>query len=333
MLLNVGLTKRVITYVVLVAVLTVVGTIVSLIVFGEDAKEALPETESKPSSTPGRTNSKSKDSGTIKTGHSAGVKVVSITGDATHSSEASEDWKALNVGETLASDNKVKTGDNSKVTFRIGEKSKLELAERGELTVGDVTDDDRRLKLNKGRLSVEYKKEDKRLLIENQDGSAVAETEEGTFSILSTGTTVAVATKTGSVNLMSGEDKVTVNPGEQSVAKGGVVSKPAPIPLSVMLRVVDPGCRVQREKFVVLKGKVTPGSSVTANGTSADVAINGGFSVRVPLRVGKNNIKVVTEDPSGRRAKRNFPCITVDPSASIEKIDIRWGPPTGQEAS
>jgi hypothetical protein len=117
------------------------------------------------------------------------------------------------------------------------------------------------------------------------------------------------------------------------VSSGGAPSRPAPIPVDVMLRVVDPGCRVQREKYIVLKGRTTPGAAVSANGNQAEIQPDGRFSVRVPLKLGKNNIVVVTEDVFGHRNKKNFPCVTVDPGAPIQKIDIRWGPSGGREES
>ena len=73
--------------------------------------------------------------------------------------------------------------------------------------------------------------------------------------------------------------------------------------------------------------KTAPGALVYVNGRQAKVERDGRFSSRVPLKLGKNKIILVTEDVSGRRKERTFPCITVDPSKKIEKINIDWGAP------
>ena len=176
-------------------------------------------------------------------------------------------------------------------------------------------------------MSADYQEDGSRVLrIENEDGSAVAEVRKGAFSIANTGATVAVATETGAVDLSAGGEKVTVAAGEQSVvAKGEAPTRPKAIPVDVLLKVVDPGCRVQRERTIVINGRTSPGSSVKINDVEAKVAVDGSFRVRIPLIIGKNRIVVVTEDVLGRSKRRLFPCVTVDPGAPIKKIDIKWG--------
>ncbi|MDJ0765243.1 MAG: FecR domain-containing protein [Myxococcota bacterium] len=319
--------KRVLIYGVMVAALTAVGIAVSIAIFGESADEIL-HTE-RPETAPAIEDQMAspKDGQQAENDvDSNAVRVISITGQAERVANEQVRTSALSVGESLTTDDRVKTGDNSRLMLRFGEKSKIELAERGELSVGSVSPDDRRFKLYQGRITVELEKSDQSLRVENSDGSVVAQSEEGIFTVLNTGTTVAVATRTGSVDLSSGGETVAVTSGQQSVAARGIPSKPAPIPADVMLRVVDPGCRVQRERHVVLRGRTTPGSALSANGTPVELREDGRFSVRVPLKIGKNNIAVVTEDPAGRRAQKTFPCITVDPSAPIREINIKWGP-------
>jgi hypothetical protein len=82
---------------------------------------------------------------------------------------------------------------------------------------------------------------------------------------------------------------------------------------------------VQREAFYNVSGRTSPGSRVTVNDKVARVREGGDFSLRVPLKVGKNQIVVVTEDVAGRTERRVISCITVDPGAPIEGVDIKWG--------
>jgi Glucodextranase, domain B len=122
-----------------------------------------------------------------------------------------------------------------------------------------------------------------------------------------------------------------VTAGKQSIAAKGAPSSPRPISVDVMLRVVDPGCRVQREAFAMIHGRTDPGALVFGNDTQGVVRSDGKFKVNVPLKIGKNKIVVVTEDAAGNRRRRVFRCITVDPGAPIKKIDINWGPAKTQE--
>ncbi len=327
------MTKRVLIYGSLVAVLTILGIVGSFVLFGEDASDALPEAErttitddrnsdSTPTENPAANNLKEES-----------IKVVSVAGSARWSQGEGEEWTKLAAGELLDNEDTVRTDPHSRVTLRVGEESKIELAESGELSVGKASSRSRKFRLLQGRISVDYKEKDRRLRIENEDGSTAAETEEGIFTVLNTGTTVAVATKTGTVDLFSGGQQVAIRAGQQAVAAAGTLSRPGQIPLDVMLRVVDPGCRVQRESFIVLKGKTDPGARVMANGASGKVHSDGRFLIRVPLKQGKNRIVVVTKDLFGNKREQTFPCVTVNPGASIKKVDINWGPSGRQEES
>lgn len=329
--------KRLLIYGLVVLGLTTAGIVASVVYFGEEAVAVLPgpalRAPRAPSSGARPVARIPPTATTENPGADPGVKVVALEGSAQRARGAEQAWTDLSVGVALEKDDRVQTGAGARVTLGVGAGSKLEIADRAELRVGASTSSNRTFKLVRGRIAVEYKESGRKLRIESADGSAAAETEEGVFAVLSTGTAVAVATKTGSVDLSTGGTAVAVRAGEQSVAAGGAVSRPRTIPLDVLLKVVDPGCRVQREAFIVLSGRTAPGAAVRANGAQADIDAQGRFSVRVPLRVGKNDILVVTEDVAGHRKTKKFPCITVDPGAPIKKIDIKWGPSDGEGTS
>ena len=246
------MTRRVLIYGALVIALTAVGIIVSVILFGSDTAAVLgssgiENTTRKPEPSPlavqEPAQTPSADAGIS---HENKIRVLGILGTARRFQREEDAWSALVPGDNLRSEETVRTGDNSKLTLGVGKRSKLELAERAELTIGETTTEDRRFKLLRGRISVEYREKDRRIRIENDDGSAVAETEEGIFSVLNTGTTVAVATKTGSVDLFAGGKRVVIGAGEQSSTTDGAAPlRPTPIPINILLH---DGSRLQNPK-------------------------------------------------------------------------------------
>ena len=253
------------------------------------------------------------------------VLVVEVVGTVSRTSTGGE-RKAVTLGTELAVDDTLVTETASRVRLKVGERSTVDLAQNAEVQVRELSESMQRLGLVYGRAAVDYREGGDRVLrIENQDGSAVAQVKAGKFSILNTGTTVAVATETGQVDLSAAGSTVEVGANQQSVVSDGAPQRPLAIPAALVLRVVDPGCRVQREAFFNLSGKTSPGSRVTVNEKAARVRVDGDFSLRVPLKTGKNQIVVVTEDVSGRAERRVISCITVDPGAPIEGVDIKWG--------
>lgn len=266
-------------------------------------------------------------------GEVSSVEVLEATGSVSRATPDGE-WVEIAVGQTLAVDDAVKTGESSRVTLKVGERSTIELAQQAEVKVRELSSSVQRLGLVNGRASVDYQEGGERVLrIENEDGSAVASVTRGKFSIMNTGETVAVATETGTVDLSSGGESVAVEAGEQSMVAGGAPTNPLAIPAELLLRVADPGCRVQREMYITMRGRTNPGSAVVVNDSHATVRADGRFNVRVPLKVGKNTIVVSTSDVQGREKRRVFPCVTVDPGAAIKEVDINWGAAKKKESS
>jgi hypothetical protein len=323
------MSKRLLIYGAIVIGLTAVGLAVSLLFFDDEAPSPLPEPREDPEPIPPpvvAVDTSPEDGGADAGPEPETVAVLDVKGRATRLGDQGE-WVDLVPGHLLSVDEAVKTEDKSQVTLKVGDQSTVELAENAEVRVKEVSESVQRLGLVKGRVSADYQEDGSRVLrIENEDGSAVAEVRKGAFSIANTGATVAVATETGTVDLSAGGEKVVVAAGEQSViAKGEAPTRPKAIPVDVLLRVVDPGCRVQRERNIVIVGRSSPGSSVTINEVAAEVATDGGFRARIPLIIGRNRIVVVTTDVLGRSKRRIFPCVTVDPGAPIKGIDIKWG--------
>ncbi len=328
--------RRVAIYALLVAVLVGAGLVVSFLLFDrgeggieEGSERPAPVRERQPA--PEVSTPDANEAGVADAAPDAGeVVVLGVSGEASLLSGGGGDWRRIESGERLAEEDAVRTERSARVELRVGDRSTVEVAEEAELRVREISRSVQRLGLMRGRVSVDYRDDGERVLrVESDDGSAVAETRGGSFSVLNTGETVAVATETGSVDFSAAGESVEVGAGEQSVAAGGSPSRPRAIASDVMLRVVDPGCRVQRETFIVIRGRTSPGSRVRANDTPAEVDASGRFAVRVPLEVGRNTIVVTTEDALGRSKRRRFPCVKVDPGAPIKKVEIEWGAPQG----
>lgn len=320
--------RRLVIYGLVVLALTGAGIAISYLAFDADADGGAASAAdgafgapSPPPSSAGAAPSEDAGAPPIES-----VEVVAVEGDVQRADRTGA-WTDLAVGQRLDVEEAVRTKQDSQVKLRVGAESTIEVAENAEVRVREVSESVQRFGLVRGRISADHKGDGRRVLrVENEDGTAVAEVrQDGRFSVLSTGATVAVATETGSVDLTAAGETVAVAAGTQSVVRGGAPSRPTAIPVDVLLRVVDPGCRTQREAQITISGRTSPGSSVQVNSVPAEVHDDGRFAARVPLVPGRNRIVVVTEDVMGRVKRRTFPCVTVDPGAAIKKIDIEWG--------
>ena len=320
-----GMTRRLLAYLgIAIAIAGAAYAVTSVMAEDETvARDARPiEVGGAPATTPVRPDGAS---GVPPAAAAPRVQVVEVVGTVSRSSTRGE-RTAVTLGTELAVDDTLITDTASRVRLKVGEHSAVDLAQNAEVQVRELSESMQRLGLVYGRAAVDYREGGDRVLrIENKDGSAVAQVKAGKFSILNTGTTVAVATETGQVDLSAAGSTVEVGANQQSVVSDGLPQRPLTIPAELVLRVVDPGCRVQREAFFNVSGRTSPGSRVTVNDKPARVRGGGDFSLRVPLKIGKNQIVVVTEDVSGRAERRAISCITVDPGAPIEGVDIKWG--------
>jgi hypothetical protein len=321
-----GMTKRLLAYGAVVLAVAIIGYTLAVKMAGDEGPPGAggPATGKASGIAPRRDAAKGAGPA-VEPARAAGVRVVEVSGTATRAT-ASGEVSPITAGQDLSVDDLLKTEPQSRLRLQIGDKSTVDLADKAEVEVRELSDSIQRLGLVYGRAVVDYREDGGRVLkIENRDGSAVAQVKAGKFSILSTGTTVAVATETGQVDLSAAGTTVSVGADQESIVSSGAPSRPLTVPAELVLRIVDPGCRVQREAFYTFSGRTSPGASVQVNQVQARVNERGDFSVRLPLKVGRNKIEVVSVDVRGRTERRVFPCITVDPGAPIKGVDIKWG--------
>ena len=153
--------------------------------------------------------------------------VLSVAGSVERA-RGSGPWSRLVPGEHLKADESIRTGKTGRTNLRIGDKSTLAVTESTQVTIRELTRAVHRFRLERGRLAVDYKPDGERVLkIESESSGAVAETRGARFSILSTGSTIAVATETGSVNLRAAQREVEVHAGQIAAVRQGDA---APLP-------------------------------------------------------------------------------------------------------
>ncbi|MFL5313215.1 MAG: FecR domain-containing protein [Myxococcales bacterium] len=256
--------------------------------------------------------------------------VLSVAGSAERS-RGSGAWSRLLPGEHLKADESIRTGRNGRTDLRIGDKSTLAVTESTQVTIRELTRAVHRFRLERGRLAVDYKPDGERVLkIESESSGAVAETRGARFSVLSTGSTIAVATETGSVNLRAAQRDVEVHEGQTAlVRQGDAPSAPEPIsavPVPLLLKVAAAIPSDDEQLCAHVAGTAQGGSEVLVDGIPADVDREGRFSVTVPRRPpDKAEVLVALRDPAGREQSRTVPCDALDPR--IRRLGIRWEAP------
>ncbi|HEY6911818.1 MAG TPA: FecR family protein [Myxococcales bacterium] len=249
--------------------------------------------------------------------------VLSVQGEVERGRDGT-DWSAVEPGQTVHPDDLLRTGAHGHTDLAIGQKSRLSIGESSEVSVRELTDMVHRFRLTRGRMAAEYDPEGERVLrVEDGTGDAVAEARAARFSLLSTGTGIAVATAAGAVNLSARRQTVHVAAGEQSFApRGGAPVAPAPIPTSVLLKVANAMPGVSPTLCAEIDGKVAPSSEVTVDGAPVGVGPDGSFHQTVSRARGKRGVLVAIRDPAGREKTHTVPCSPMP--AAIDDMAIRW---------
>lgn len=238
-------------------------------------------------------------------------------------------WIDLAPGEILSLDDTVRTLSGGAMQLRLGNSVQVRLTSRTEVTIRELTEHASRVRIREGRVVAEVDPAGKTILrVESKGSDAVAETQGGRFSVISDGRgQVAVATSVGSIKLTAGGESVEVGAGQTSRVVGEAApSAPTDIPKSLFLKVAAPEKELQREPETVVEGKTQPGSLVRVGARLAEVAADGSFRVKVPLREGENKLEVKVTDVSGREKSQQLAPITVDTKEpEIKNTEVHWG--------
>jgi Glucodextranase, domain B/FecR protein len=255
---------------------------------------------------------------------SSPARVASASGSVERR-PAGGDWVPAQEGDRLAPSDGFRTGAESAAVLEIGAGTRVEVTEETGFTVSHLTDTVSGLRLEGGRIAARVEKgTGSELRVEVADGDAVAETDEGEFTALSSGHgDLSVAATEGKVRLSARGKSVEVAAGQQSSAAADEApSEPRAIPSSLFLKVNRPGDRL-RKREVRLAGATSPGAVVTVNGVPVRVDPSGRFEAEVALREGRNRVLFRAVDPVGREQKQRVP-LRVDSKGPGVKSEVRW---------
>ncbi len=235
-------------------------------------------------------------------------------------------WQSLSIGDTVSKDDALRTvGNEASAVLAIGtEGTTIELA--GEFTVPTLTTELSTVEVVDGRVAARVvPSADRTLRVEARGSDAVAETEDGDFSVLSTGDgTVAVASRRGNVAVTAAGETVNVEPGRQTlVSDKGPPSPPEKLPASLLLK-VGKTARQLRVRQTTVRGTTTPGAIVSIGGVRVQANENGEFHTKVALQEGHNRFRVVAEDALGRRLGKDLPTLHVDSQAPTTRTGVEW---------
>ena len=247
--------------------------------------------------------------------------IVEAVSGSVQRSTSRGDWAEVVKGEHLRADDSLRTGKGARTDLRIGERARLTVAESSQLTIREITQRVHRFQLERGRVKADYKPDGQRILrIESAGG--VAESRAARFSMLSTGTAVAIATDDGAVTLRSNDTAIEVAAGRQAVAmQGNAPAAAEPIPASVLLKVANAAAATDG-LCATVDGVAPPGTEVTVDGVLANVAQDGTFWVPVPRAADRREVLVALRDAAGREETRKVRC--VDPPPRIHDFAIHW---------
>ncbi len=234
-------------------------------------------------------------------------------------------WEPLSKGAVLREEDTLRTAVGARATLAIGDRSRLAVSDATQLTVREITAAVQRLRLSRGRLSVDHQADGARVVvIESERGAAVARAGTARFSVLASGAALAVATEAGVVRLQAADRAVDVGAGQQSLSLDGQPPAPAtPLSVELLLRVA----RAARtsDGTCVVEGTVEPGAEVRVAGRAVEPAADGRFTVRLAAREGATGATVVTRDASGRNVVRRITCVRDVPEHELSDFAVRWG--------
>jgi hypothetical protein len=236
-------------------------------------------------------------------------------------------WYVVRAGQLLSTKDVLRTKSGARATLRRGS-MELELPDNTDVRLDDLVKATARVGLLRGRrLSASVGNETDQLEITARNTRArnlgaarfiVSMTETGK---------VSVAAKEGSARFEAKGKMVTLAPGNTSTAEPDEApGDPEPIPPELLLSVIWPeDDRVVDEG--VIHGMVNPSTQININGRLANVERDGAFSLKVPLKTGKNRIQVEAEDIVGRKKTVEKTVIRTVPAPILEPSgDELWNP-------
>ena len=191
-------------------------------------------------------------------------------------------WTPARAGDALGLADAIRTGKGGTAEVSLGRGTSLVVDERSEVTVRELNAVAQKIRLVRGRIGVEHRRDGTRVLrVEDGSGTILASSEGGRWSAVASRGSLAVAAHDGAVRLESAGVAVDVPRGSESAAWRGAAPLPArPIPPAVLLRFAH--ALADRRRSVCAALQVDVASEVRVNGDPVAVAPDGRVVVRVP---------------------------------------------------
>ncbi|MDF1565510.1 MAG: FecR domain-containing protein [Deltaproteobacteria bacterium] len=251
------------------------------------------------------------------------VDVVAVSGEVLVQRGESGSWQPLGAGEQLSTTDRIRTGKASEVRLRAADHT-VTLVPHTELKVGELTAELSAFLLRRGmvRASAEGPRA---LRFGAAESDVQVEARQGRFDLATDGKgTVAVASTAGEVEVSARGEAVVLQPGfETLVRKGQAPTAPAPIPAELLLRVKWPTARRTNKRAITVEGRTRPAALVFLDGALVEVAEDGSFSQRLPLKEGRNQVQLEGMSVGGQAGTQRSPVIVVDTKGAKADFDTK----------
>jgi hypothetical protein len=256
------------------------------------------------------------------------TRLVRVSGAVEVRSGVEGAWRAGVVGEALGVDDAVRAGRNGDATLVMGDGIEVRLSSRSELAVRELSEAAARIRLEEGHLTATVAGGGRRVLrVQARGSDAEAESRGGSFGVVSDGRgQLGVATSTGAVKLTSRGASVAVSAGQSSTAGAGQApTPPQTVPSSLFLKVATLAATRTNQLTTTVEGATTPGALVRVGGENATADTAGRFALKVPLRDGRNELRVEVVDATGRAQQAALPAVVVDRKKPEIDAAVQWG--------
>ncbi len=230
------------------------------------------------------------------------VRLSELSGTVEVRRAGSTAWVPASRGQVLSSADGVRTRDGSWAVMVGGETWEVRMEPGTEVEMGQLSASISQLLLAQGFAKATVRGGGRHAFeVKSTTGDALASTDGGVFTIASNGKgTVAVGAESGEVAFLGQGRVVIVRAGQESIIRPGQgPSAPAPIPNSLLLKVMLPGRSTVNRQQLKVEGDVHPGSAVEVGGQVVWPDEKGHFVSTVPLTEGHNQVEVRGRGVSG----------------------------------
>jgi hypothetical protein len=239
-------------------------------------------------------------------------------------------WGDAETGKPLGPDDVVRAGRNAEATLQLGNGIEVRLSPRSELRIRELTDAVARVRLDAGHVTATVDGGSKRILrVQTRDSDAEASSTGGTFGVVTDGRgQLAVAATTGHVKVTAKGTSVDVGAGQGTTVDANAAPRaPTATPASLFLKLGALAATQTNQTATTVNGTTAPGALVRVGEQVTTSDANGRFSLRVPLRDGRNELAVEVVDASGRAQDQRLPAVVVDRQKPSIDAAVQWGKP------